>query len=248
VYGSSSPSERFPGATWLASGRLGDRLAGARGAVAGQQPGPRAAGGTAGRLGVEAAVDRVVVLGGAGGAHREAGHGGVGPVVGHVPHDGEARPAVGAVGERVAVAAVAGVGQVGQAVGAGGGVGRDQRAALAAAPAGDDLEAGRPGRRHGHGGDPLDHRQRRRLPLEAGAERLDRDLGALHLHEDAVRVVADQAGEPQPGGQAVDERPEADALHNPLDPQLAPHPLPAHPCIVGRRVGHVHLPALSLRI
>ena len=67
-------------------------------------------------LGVEAAVGRVLVLGAAGGAHGKAGHRGQRPVVGDAAHDREARPAVGAVDERVAVAAVGGVEQLAQAV------------------------------------------------------------------------------------------------------------------------------------
>src|SRR5207248_6552338 len=115
----------------------------------------RAAIGTAHRLGVEAAVGRVVVLGGAALAHGERRHGGERPVVGHAPHDGEAGPAVGAVGERVAVAAVGLVEQFGQTVVTGGGVGRDQGLALAARPALDNGEAFLPHRRDFGGGDPL---------------------------------------------------------------------------------------------
>ena len=80
------------------------------------------------RLGVEAAVGRVLVLRLAARAHREAGHRRARPVVGDAAHDREARAAVGAVDERVAVAAVGGVEQLAQAVVAGGGVGRDSAA------------------------------------------------------------------------------------------------------------------------
>ena len=83
-------------------------------------------------LGVEAPVARVVVLGRAGVAHGEAGHGGGGPVVGDAQRDGEARAAVGAVGEGVAVAAVGRVGELGRAGRAGGQVGADGDARRAA--------------------------------------------------------------------------------------------------------------------
>ena len=59
-------------------------------------------------LGVEAPVGGVVVLGRAGRAQGEPAHGGIGPVVGKAQGDGEPRPAVGAVDERVARPAVAG--------------------------------------------------------------------------------------------------------------------------------------------
>lgn len=40
---------------------------------------------------------------------------------------------------------------------------------------------------------------------------------ALHLDENAGRVVADQAGQLSPMGECVHERPEADTLHDALD-------------------------------
>ena len=181
---------------------------------------------------MEAAVARVVILGRAALAHLERCHGGERPVVGDAPHDREARPAVGAVGERVAVAAVGLVPQLGQAVGAGGRVGRDQRLALPARPAGHDREPLLPHRRHGPGGDPLDDGQRRRLGLQGPEELGHRAVVPLDLDEDAPGVVADEAGEVEPGGEAVDERPEADALNDPLDADPCSHPAAgrgAHP-------------------
>ena len=95
----------------------------------GTGPGERH-GGPAGRAGdglrMEAAIPRVPVFCPARLAHREPGHGGVGPVVGDVRGDGETRPAVGAVGERVAVPAGAGIPDLGEAVPAGGNVRGDQ--------------------------------------------------------------------------------------------------------------------------
>ena len=70
-----------------------------------------------------------------------------GPVVRHAAHDREARAAVGAVDERVAVAAVARVEQLREAIGTGRRVGRDQRVGLALAEALDDPEVALPGRR-----------------------------------------------------------------------------------------------------
>src|SRR2546430_15638195 len=85
---------------------------------------------------MEAAVARVVILGRAALAHLERCHGGERPVVGDAPHDREARPAVGAVGERVAVAAVGLVPQLRPAGGAGGPGGGEPRPALPPPPAG----------------------------------------------------------------------------------------------------------------
>ena len=53
-------------------------------------------------------------------------------------------------------------------------------------------------------------------------ERADRRGVALDLDEHAVGVVADQPAERQPGGEGVRERPEPDALHDPLDPEPGP--------------------------
>ena len=94
-------------------------------------------------LGVKAPVERVVVLALAVGAHGKGRMVVSGPVVGDVADDGEARPAVGAVGEGIAVAAVGGVEQLAQAVGAGGDVGRDELVAARLGHAVADLETRR---------------------------------------------------------------------------------------------------------
>jgi len=90
--------------------------------VAALQPGARAAGVAGDRLGVEAAIVRGRVFAGAGGAQGEPAHRGGGPVVGNAGDDGQPRPAVGAVGERVAVAPLERVQHLGAAARAGGGV------------------------------------------------------------------------------------------------------------------------------
>ena len=148
------------------------RLRGGRRATAApaaRRPGTRSAGrGSAGR--------RVVVLAPARGAHRERGHRRQRPVVGDAAHDREARAAVRAVDERVAVAPVAGVeaarpgspsqvaaSAVTSATGAPAGRARRSRSRVAAA--GRDVDArGRPRR-----GPAAARRSRRR-----GEEALDR--------------------------------------------------------------------------
>ncbi len=81
-------------------------------------------------LRVEAAVERVAVLAGAALAHGEVLHRRALAVVGQLLDDGEARPAVRAVDERVAVAPVVGVEQLAHAVVARGQVGRHERGLL----------------------------------------------------------------------------------------------------------------------
>ena len=83
-------------------------------------------------------------------------------------------PQFGAVDERIAEPPVGRIGQLGQAVGAGRGVGRHKCPPLAARLARRDRERGRAVRGHGGGGDPLDPRQRRRVPGQRLQERRDR--------------------------------------------------------------------------
>ena len=67
-------------------------------------------------LGVKTAIDRIVVLRLAFGAHLEGSHRRLRPVVGDVPDDGEAGAAVGAIDEGIAVAPVVRVEEFPQAV------------------------------------------------------------------------------------------------------------------------------------
>ena len=75
-------------------------------------------------LGVEAAVERIGILGSAFLAHGERRHGGGSTVVGQVIDDGEAWPTIRAVDKRVTVATVVRIEQLGHAVIAGGKLGR----------------------------------------------------------------------------------------------------------------------------
>src|SRR6266567_9641321 len=69
-------------------------------------------------LGVEAAIQRVVVLPLAGMAHREGSHRGLRSVVRDAARDGEPRAAIGAVQKWIAIAAIAWVKQFAEAIGA----------------------------------------------------------------------------------------------------------------------------------
>jgi hypothetical protein len=156
----------------------------------------RAADGTCVRLGVEAAIERVLVLAPAFAAHLEVGHRRERPVVWDTANDREARAAVGAVDERVAKTAVRRVEQLAKAVCACGRVSRDRGVGPPAARTCPDLEL---------------------LGPEAAQEVPYRILVALHLEQDTLRVVEHVTGELQLVREAVDVRSEAHALNRPLD-------------------------------
>ena len=183
-----------------------------RGAEAHRRP----AVGTRIRLGVEAAVGGVVVLGLAARAHPKAGHGGERAVVRHAAHDREARAAVRAVHERVAVAAVRGVEELAQAVLAGGGVGRHAGVGLAPAPALADHEPALARGLERRGEHALHPGQRRRLGGQPLLEAPQRRRLALHLDQHSALVVQHEAGQPQLAGEPVHVGPEPHALHHPL--------------------------------
>ena len=164
------------------------------------------------RLRVEAAVRRIVVLRLAVGAHREAPHGGGRAVVGDGRDDAVAGTAVGAVGERVAVAAVARLEDVGDACRAGGEVGHDQRARLAAFALANGEAC--PSRRVEEGRlQALDDGDGGLVDFEAPQEVAQHRLGPLRLDDHTGGRVVDPAGKIELLRQAKDERPEPDALH-----------------------------------
>jgi hypothetical protein len=105
---------------------------------------------------MESSVTGVVVLVGAGPAHGEARHRRVGPVVREPDRDREARSAIRAVDERVAVAAVVAIEQLAEAVVAYGDVGSREGAHPRRGHALGDAKrpfAGRSDRRHVDGVD-----------------------------------------------------------------------------------------------
>src|SRR5579872_97239 len=122
---------------------------------------------------MEAAVQRVAVLIPAARAHGEAPHGGVGPVVRQRVDDAVARPAVGAVGERIVIAPVFRIEDLTAAIGARGEVREHNRAPLALPVAFGYPEAGVTGRLADGGFHRRDRGVRRRLgrdPVEKLAE------------------------------------------------------------------------------
>ena len=178
-------------------------------------------------LGVEAAVEGIAVLLRARRAEPEAGHGRGGPVVGHVTDDGEAGPAVRAVGEGIAVAPVRRVEQLGPAGRAGGQVREHRRLEPAAPVAPADGEVPEAGRVEPTVLEPPDDGPRR----GGGAERVQEAAQArpapLDLQADAPGVVHHPTPQLQTGGEPVHERAEAHPLDRAVD--LDPEPVGARP-------------------
>ena len=168
-------------------------------------------------LGVETAVRRILVFAQAIGAHREDRHGGLRAIVGDVLNDAVTRAAIGAVGEGIEIAAVGGIGEIGVAIVAGADVGRDH----------GELSGVRNAVMNGEGDfahgravfdfDVLDFSERRRLDAETEKKIRESGLGAFDFRDHASRDVEDVALQIKLGGEAINERTEADALHGSTD-------------------------------
>ena len=173
-------------------------------------PGARAAAVAGDGLGMEPTVGRILVLAPAGRTEREVPHGRVGAVVGRAFDDGEAWPAVGAVGEGIAIAIGEGIPHLGQALRTGRHVRRHRHAHLASCRS-LDLET--LGRRciERCAVDQIDARQARRLGLQTLGEAVQRLTPKADL--DALARVANVTGETKLVCDAPDGRAEADALN-----------------------------------
>ena len=166
---------------------------------------------------MEPAVARVVVFAAAIGAHGERRHGGALPIVGRTGHDGEARAAVCAVEEGIAVTAIAGIVQLAQAVGAGGDIRRDERGPAGAGFARVDTEAGLAARLALFAGQFLDPRQRRRPPPQLADESIERVRSALYLDDHSAGAISHETRESQARGERVHVRAKAHTLHHASD-------------------------------
>lgn len=177
----------------------------------------RAADGAGVGLRVEAPVGGVLVLGEARRAHGENRHRGLRTVVGEAPRDREARSAVGAVREGVAVPAVRRVEDVRKAGAAGRGVRGDHRRD----------GAGVLGRCNSEGREALHLRRKGRDRVDAGERGLfaqkfvgeggERRRVPFEVHAHALRVVVDLAREAERDGDAPDRGAEPHALDESLD-------------------------------
>src|ERR1035438_1367432 len=171
---------------------------------------------------MEAAIQRIVVFGLAGRAHCELHHGGLRPVVRDAACDREARAAVGAVGECVAIPTVRGVEKLAQAVRAGGGVGGDARTNLACYLTRYNQETRFAFHSQLLRCNGIDSGQWRGFHSQACEEGVDVMGRTLDFDGDSVRIVSDRSCESLLRGEAVDEWPEADALHDTANQYPAP--------------------------
>ena len=166
-------------------------------------------------LRMEAAVERIGVFGGATRAHGEILHGRCGAVVGQRPDDGEARAAVRAVDERIAVATVFGVEQLVKAIVASGQIGGDQRGLLGVAIVGEaDVERAEPFQRHLLEVDLLDLCGGRRVHVQLGDELVQQARLALGVDEHAFHSVENPAVELVFLRQTIHEGAKAHPLHD----------------------------------
>ncbi len=106
------------------------------------EPDLRPTGGTGYGLGMEAPVQRVLIFCRTVGAEREVGHGRVGPVIGDIGDDCEARATIGAVNEGVPVAPVVRIVKLPPAIRAEAHIGRNRLVRPGACGRGQDLEPG----------------------------------------------------------------------------------------------------------
>ena len=134
------------------------------------------------RLGVKAAIGRVVILGLAGGAEGELGHGGPRPIVGQLADDRPPRAAIRAIRERIAIAPLVGSPissrQASQVARSAGMVGRGERIARGRA----NLERG--------AGRGLGRDRRQFLDLD----RVDPRLGRASLRSESRKSATLAAG------------------------------------------------------
>ena len=171
------------------------------------------------RLGVEPAVGRILVLRGARRAQREAGQGRRGAIVGHAGHDRQARAAVGAGRERIAIAPPERIEHLGRARRADRRVGGDlgaRRPSLAR----EDLELGGELAEVLPRLDALDARERRRLLAEPRDEQREHLRLAARADQQALAVVLHLADHAELARELPHRRAEPDALHPAADPDL----------------------------
>ncbi len=188
-------------------------------AVEANQGSPRAATVAGNRRVMKAPVRRVPIFGKAGRAHLEGRHGRSRTVDRRAFQDGQARPALGAIGKRIAIAALERAEHLRGAGIADRGVRRDFAGNRAARAVGDAEHAGQTPL-VAPAGDRLDAGQRRRVAVEPFDELLDRAGRPLQADQHARRVIDHFAAQMQVARDVPDGLPQADALHPALDPDL----------------------------
>ena len=183
-------------------------------AVCPHQPNPRPAHPARIRLRMEAPVQRIVVFPLALRAHGKRCHRGLRPVIRNAPRDGEARPAVGAVQKRIAIAPVLGVKELPQAIRARSRIRRNPGAHTAQHLAGNDPKTRISDKGQLAHRDRVDPRQRRRLGAQPGEKRLHTLLGPFDLNGQPIGIVADKPRQPLLQGQMIDKRTKPHPLHH----------------------------------
>ena len=113
--------------------------------------------------------------------------------------------------------------ELAQALGAGRHVRGDRHVPHSGEAARPDGEPPLSGCREGCPHQPLDPGKRGSVARQGFDEARDGPAVSLDLDHDAAGIVGDEAGQPEPGGDAVNERPEADSLDDTLDPDPEPH-------------------------
>src|SRR5579883_1931028 len=168
---------------------------------------------------MKTSVAGIVVFCLAGRAHRKATHRRLGTIVGDVLDDGEARAAIGAIDERIAVAPVPRIEKLMQAIDADCGIGRDERLTFAVGLAvgnhklclvarGDRLDRQR-----------IDAREWRELLAYGLPKRVQLLAGTLDLNGHAAAVVQHKSCQSMLVCLPIDKGAEADTLHDALNEQ-----------------------------
>ena len=165
------------------------------------------------RLRVKAAVARVVVFGLALRAHREFLHRSVRAVVRQGFDDAEARAAIRAIRERIAVAAVFRIENFAQAIGTGGDVRQHQRGFAAAGFTCADFKLLETDGVEPRGFEALNETARGFSVSSRSRNFSSVGARAFGFDENALRRIVDPAGEFQFRRQPEDERTETHALH-----------------------------------
>ncbi|MBT9141339.1 MAG: hypothetical protein DDT30_01931 [Dehalococcoidia bacterium] len=165
------------------------------------------------RLGMKAAVEGVIILPLALGAHPEVAHGRLGTVIRDVCDDGKAGAAVSAVGEGVAIAPIPRRKDLVDAIRAGGNVGRDQLILPGLCEAILNHKFGVALRGMNGGRDPFDAGHGGGFGLQISQEAFY--LPSLDLDLHFAGGVAHPSGKVMFTGQPKDEWPKAHPLHHP---------------------------------
>ncbi len=168
-------------------------------------------------LGVEAAVQGVIVFCLAGLAHGEDAHSGLVAIVGDILDDREAGPTVSTVDKGIMITSICGIEEFAKAVIARSGIRRDERVALGSGLAMGDDEGGFVTWLYRFDDERIDTRQGRGLLAQGTLEAIERIWRSLDLDGHAGAIVQHEADQAAVQGLSIDERPEAHALDNALD-------------------------------